>query len=726
MKKTELVISGMHCASCAANISKNLSKTDGIVKANVNYATARANVEYDEEGISNEQIIGKIKMLGYSAQSDISYVDEQKIREKEKQNLENKLVFSMIFAVPAMVLGMFIMEFPYRLEILFFLATPVQFIVGWTFYKGAIDAAKNKTANMDTLIAIGTSTAYFYSVAALLGFVSEQYFEVSTMLIALVILGKYLEAIAKGRASEAIKKLLDLSPKKARVLKNGKEIMINAAHILVGDLIVVKPGEKVPTDGIVMRGNSSVDESMLTGESIPIEKNKGDNVFGATINGHGVLYIKAERIGAETTLAQIVKLVEEAQGSKASIQRYADSISAVFVPIVVGIAACAFIWWYFVFHSAFSFALVVSVSVLVIACPCALGLATPTAIMVGSGMGAKIGVLFKNAEAIERMDKIDTVVFDKTGTITKGKPIVTDIIAFENSIDEQKIIAVAASLEKNSEHPLADAIVAEAYVKKLNFFPVKKFKAFPGLGVRGLVNGKDIVLGNMKLMGQWKIKLDVEMKKKIKGFAQEGKTAMVLAEQTKVMGIVAVADVLKNEAETAVNELKGLGLNIWLISGDNKGVAEAIAKKAGIENIIANVLPQDKATEIKKLQGRGMKIAMVGDGINDAPALAQADLGITMGSGSDVAIESGQVVLMRSDIMDVVRAVKLGRATVGKIRQGFFWALFYNIIGIPIAAGVLYPFTGWLLSPVIAGGAMAFSSVSVVLNAISLRLQSFK
>ena len=740
MKKTDLTISGMHCASCATLITRGLGKVSGVSKANVNYAAGRAQVEYDETATGGEAmekaLVEKVKSLGYGASIGVSHEHEKELRAAEISELKMKLAFGAVLSVPAVVLGMFLMDFPYRLPLLFLLSTPVQFIVGWSFYQGAIAAARNKTASMDTLIALGTSAAYFYSLAALLGFAQEQYFEVGASLLTLVMLGKYLEAIAKGRASEAIRKLLDLAPKQAIVIRQGKEMVIDAANIVIGDVMLIKPGEKIPTDGTVVDGHSSVDESMLTGESIPVEKMQGSRAFGATINKHGMLHVRAEKVGSDTALSQIVKMVEEAQGSRAPIQRFADEISAVFVPVVILVALFAFGAWYYALDSGlaqawfplmpvpaspFSFALVAAVSVLVIACPCALGLATPTSIMVGSGLGAQKGILFKNAEALEGTHKVNAVLFDKTGTLTSGKPKVTDLVALDGKHDETDILLLAASLEKNSEHPIADAVLEEAKAKGLAPKKVVSFKAVPGHGVQGKIGAKKMALGNAKMIKSVGAGFGAEASSRMERLEHEGKTVMALMEGKTVIGLVAVADTLRPTSVQAVQELKKLGLTVWMISGDNARAAKAIGRQAGIENVIAEVLPSDKAEEVRKLQAGGVKVAMVGDGINDAPALAQADLGIAMGSGSDIAIESGDVVLMRSDTQDVARAIKLGRATISKIKQNFFWAMIYNVVGIPIAAGVLFPFTGWLLSPVIAGGAMAMSSVSVVTNSLTLK-----
>ncbi len=719
-KKTVLSINGMHCASCATLINRKLSKVTGVLSANVNYSAGKATVEFDERTASDAQLVETVKSLGYGAEVGADPERERKIREAEISELKRLTLFSAVLSVPAVALGMFLMDFPYRMELLFLLATPVQFYIGRGFYQGAYAAFRNGTSSMDTLIAVGTSAAYFYSLAALAGLVMEQYFEVSASLITLVLLGKYLEAKAKGRASSAIRKLLDLSPKMATVIRGKYEVEIPAAELVAGDVVVVKPGGRVPADGIVVFGDSSVDESMITGESIPVEKRKGSQVTGGTINKFGALRFKVTRSGSESTLAQIVKLVEEAQGSKAPIQRFADEISAIFVPIVVAIALLTFAAWFFVFNPGdLGFAVLTSVAVLVIACPCALGLATPTAIMVGTGMGAQRGILFKDAQSLEKMHSINTVIFDKTGTITQGKPVVTDVLAF-GTADEKSVLQNAASIEKQSEHPLAEAVVNEAHRRKLALKPVAGFKAISGKGITGTVTGRKLVLGSPNFVLE-RAKLAPAQMKSVEALETQGKTVMLLLEGKKILGGIAVADPIKPTSREAVKRLNEMGIISWMITGDNERTAKAIAKQAGITNVFAHVLPQDKASYVKKLQGKKGVVAMVGDGVNDAPALAAADVGIAIGSGTDVAIETGSVVLMKSDLMDAVRAIKLGRATIGKIRQNMFWALAYNVLGIPVAAGVLYPFTGMLLSPIIAGGAMALSSVSVVTNSVLLR-----
>ena len=716
VKKVEISIEGMHCGSCAILISKALTKTPGVKLANVNYASKKARVEYDETLIDEHKLVAKIVSKGYSAKIGSDPDAERLIREKEIADLKSLLIFSALLAIPALLVGMIFMDLPYRILILFLLATPVQFIAAKNFYLGAWSSLKNRNATMDTLIAVGTTAAYAYSVAAMLGLVKEQYFETAAVLITLVILGKYLEAVAKGRTSEAIRKLMGLTPKVATVIRDGREIEIPIDQVAVGEIVVVKPGEKVPVDGMVVEGRSAVDESMITGESIPVEKSKGSGVIGGTINKNGAIRFEATKVGGDTVLSQIVRLVEDAQGSKADIQRFADRISGVFVPAVILIAALTFLAWYFVLGQSFSFSLMVAVAVLVVACPCSLGLATPTAIMVGTGIGAQRGILIKSAESLETMHKIDAVVFDKTGTITEGKPKVTDFFTAESETDRLALIGYAYAVEKNSEHPLAEAIVEYAKTEGATHGEVTDFEAIPGFGVSATVGGKSVYLGKPE-----KGMVDPDTGAGIERLQEEGKTAMVLKVDDIPRAIIAVADTIKLTSAKAVEDLRSLGIESWMITGDNERTARAIAKTAGITNVFAEVLPQDKAEYVKNLQLKGKKVAMVGDGINDAPALAQADIGIAMGSGTDVAMEAGSVVLMRSDPQDVAHAIRLGRKTISKIRQNMVWALIYNIVGIPIAAGVLYFSYGILLSPIIAGGAMAMSSVSVVTNALTLR-----
>jgi len=719
----------MHCASCALIISKSLSKVQGVKDASVNFSTSKATVEFDKKSLKAEELVNAVKNAGYGAEvlgAEIDFEKQKLLEKKELDSARSSFLFSLSFALPAFIVGMVLMplgiEMPYSEFILFILATPVQFIVGKQFYLGAWAALRNRTASMDTLIALGTSAAYFMSVYNIFfNPMAGQYFETSAILITLVVLGKWLEAIAKGKTSEAIKKLMNLAPKTATVIRNGKELVVPVDSIALGDLIMVKPGERIPVDGKVVGGNSSVDESMITGESIPVEKKSGDLVVGGTVNKNGTLTFKATKIGENTTLAHIIRLIDEAQGRKAPIQRYADRISAYFVPAVILIAIATFLAWHFAFGMGLAFSLLLSIAVLVIACPCALGLATPTAIMVGTGLGAKHGILIKGGDALETAHRLKFVIFDKTGTITKGVPEVTDIIPAMGSgrLAEKKILEIAASLEKASEHPLADAIVSKAKSEKAGLKPAKGFRAIPGFGIQAVVSGKKYFLGNAKLMARNKVPMK-SLAGRIEGLEAQGKTVMLLSDSKRLIGLVAAADAIKETSRNAVQELQKLGLEVYLITGDNERTAKAIAAQAGIVNVFAEVLPEDKANYVKQLQAKG-KVAMVGDGINDAPALAQADIGIAMGSGTDVAMESGNIVLMQNQLTDVPKAIRLSKLTISKIKQNMFWALIYNVVGIPIAAGALYFSYGITLSPIIAGGAMALSSVSVVSNSLLLK-----
>ena len=711
----------MHCASCAVLLTRALKKVEGVSEANVNYANEVAYVEH-AQGVKASELISAVEKTGYKAYVVVEehvmtrgkvmqgHSNTAPPKEEEVKELKKKIILSALLSFPALLVSMFLMDFAYKLPLLFILTTPVQFWAGRQFYQGAISGLRSRSANMDTLIAVGTSAAYFYSVFALLGFVTEQYFEIGAILITLVLLGKYLEASAKGKASSAIRKLLDLTPKKAMVMRNGNEVLLRVEEVVVGDVIRVRPGEKIPVDGVVSSGVSTIDESMLTGESIPVEKTKGSKVYAGTINKHGSISFKASKVGKDTVLSQIVKMVEEAQGTQAPIQRFADQVSGWFVPVVILIALVTFGVWLLLGQS-FSFALIAGVSVLVIACPCALGLATPTAIMVGTGIGAEKGILFKNATALERTAKVNAIVFDKTGTITKGKPVLTDVVVFIGS--EKQALQISASLEKPSEHPLAEPIVKAAERKKISLLKISGFKAVPGKGVFGTISGKDYWL------------TAAAASPKVNALREKGKTVMQLMQGKSVLALLGVADEIKPNAKAAVIDLRKMGIESILLTGDNEKTANAIAMQAGITKVFANVLPQDKATKIKGLQAQGKVVAMVGDGINDAPALAQSDVGIAMASGSDIAMESGQIVLMKSDVEDVPRALRLGRKTLRKIKQNLFWAMIYNVLGIPIAAGLLYPFTGYLLSPALAGGAMALSSVSVVTNSLLLRKVKF-
>jgi Cu+-exporting ATPase len=749
-EQIQLSLSGMHCASCAGLIERALKKVPGVKTANVNFAAEKARVVFDNSLADNNVLIAAVEKAGYKAKLSDSRDPEadRRQREAEIKNYSRKFSTSLVLSLPMLYFMLldFISFLPGR-ELLMskigiislILTIPVQFVIGAGFYKGMWSSLRMKTFNMDSLIAIGTSTAFFYSLWQLINYfvktgsliglngekIPDLYFETAAFLITFVVLGKWLEAKTKGRTSDAIKKLMGLQAKTARVVKNGLTQDLPIEQVVEGDVILVRPGEKIPVDGVVSKGQSSVDESMITGESIPVEKTVGANVIGATMNKHGSFEYTATKLGSESTLAQIIRVVEEAQGSKAPIQAVADRISAYFVPIVIGLALLTFLVWYFLLGATLAFSLMAFTSVIVIACPCALGLATPTAIMVGTGKGAEHGILIKGGEPLEAACKIKVIVFDKTGTLTKGKPEVTDIISAGIS-DEDEITSLAASMEKLSEHPLAEAIVKYAEEENIALEEVKNFRAIPGHGVEGVIGNSKYYLGNRKLLtdviGLEESSME-KVERKIRKLEENGKTVMILASDKEVLGLVAVADTLKETSIEAVRALEARHIEVFMITGDNRRTAEAIARQAGIKNVLAEVLPEDKANEVKKLQGTGIKVAMVGDGINDAPALAQADLGIAMGSGTDVAMETGGIVIIRNDLRDVLTAIQLSRETMGKIKQNMFFALFYNVVGIPIAARVFMSL-GIVLRPELAGLAMAFSSVSVVSN--SLLLKGFK
>jgi len=710
-------ITGMHCASCALTIEARLNKLPGVNKATVNFATQKAAVEC-EENLPNEKVVEAVKASGYLAApakeaADEDFDHDQSVREMEIKKERNLFIFSLALTIPVVVLSMILRDKSNTsLMVQSLLAGIVQFYVGVRFYRGFYYATKNQTANMDTLIAIGTSAAYLYSLATTYLMKGEVFYETSALLITFVILGKWLEAKVKGRAGEAIKKLLGLQAKTARVVRDGQEIDLPIKEVKLDDVVIVRPGEKIPVDGKVVEGRSSVDESMISGESLPVEKNVGDFVVGATLNKTGSFRFQATKVGKDTVLAQIIKVVEEAQSSKAPIQKFADTVSGFFVPTVVALSLITFIIWYFLVLSPFVAALLAFTAVLVIACPCALGLATPTAIMVGTGRGAQEGILIKGGEALEAANKIRTVVFDKTGTLTRGKPVVTDLTAYQGSKTE--LLRQAASIEKISEHPLAEAIVNSAKEKNLELLKPEKFEAIPGHGVMAELAGKQFLVGTEKLMIKFDLKMADAVKADKSRLEAEGKTVMIVAADKEIVGLIAVADTLKDSSKEAIAELKKMGIKTIMITGDNRNTAQAIARQAGIDEVLAEVLPEDKAKEIKSLQLSGGRVAMVGDGINDAPALTQANLGIAMGSGTDIAIEAGGIVLIKNDLRDVIRAIKLSRATMSKIKQNMFWALFYNSVGIPIAAF-------GLLRAEFAGLAMALSSVSVVVNSLLLK-----
>ncbi len=743
-KEVTIPIQGMTCAACAKAIERAVGKLGGIESVSVNLATEKANIHYDTGQLRLSEIKQAIAKAGYKALEieNKSNVDEDRLRkEKEIRTLWTKFIVSAVFAVPLLYIAMGAMlgwplpkaldpmDYPLFYALVEIALTIPVVIAGHRFYTVGFKAILHRSPNMDSLIAMGTSAAVLYSLYSTyrisIGdfiYVEDLYFETAGVIITLILLGKSLEAVSKGRTSEAIKKLMGLAPKTAIIIQDGKEIEIPIEEVEVNDVIVVKPGAKIPVDGEVTEGLTAIDESMLTGESIPVEKKPGDKVFAASINKTGSIHFKATKVGSDTALAQIIKLVEDAQGSKAPIAQMADIVSGYFVPIVFAIATLSALAWYFIGGETPVFSLTIFIAVLVIACPCALGLATPTAIMVGTGKGAEYGVLIKGGEALESTHKIKTIVFDKTGTITEGRPEVTDIVT-TGIIDRNKLLQIAASAEKGSEHPLGEAIVRGAEKEELETLKVDSFNAIPGHGIEVLIEGRNVLLGNRKLMTERNISL-AGLEEESDRLAAEGKTPMYAAIDDQAAGIIAVADVVKESSARAIRKLHDMGIEVAMITGDNRKTADAIARQVGIDRVLAEVLPQDKANEVKKLQAEGKKVAMVGDGINDAPALAQADIGIAIGSGTDVAMESADIVLMRSDLMDVPTAIQLSKSTIRNIKQNLFWAFGYNVAGIPVAAGLLHLFGGPRLNPILAAAAMSLSSVSVLTNA--LRLKGFK
>ena len=720
-------IEGMTCSACATRVEKVTSKLEGVESSSVNFATEKLTITIDEDKVSPTQIKNAVEKAGYKVAE--GKVQEEKEEKDPSKALLKRFIFSLIFAVPLLIISMGHMVGMPLPEIIDPMANGLNFaliqlvltvpvmLIGYKFYAVGLKNLVKLSPNMDSLIAVGTLAAFVYGLFAIYKiaggdheYAMHLYFESAAVILVLITLGKYLEAVSKGKTSQAIKKLMGLAPKTATVIRNNQEVIVPLEEVVVGDIIIVKPGEKLPVDGEVVEGITSVDESMLTGESIPVEKFPGSPVIGASINKTGLIRYRATKVGKDTALAQIVKLVEDAQGSKAPIAKLADVISSYFVPVVIGLAILATLAWLIAGESVV-FALTIFISVLVIACPCALGLATPTAIMVGTGKGAEHGVLIKGGEALETTYKINTIVFDKTGTITEGKPRVTEVLI------------LAASAEKGSEHPLGEAIVREAQEKGLAFKNIESFNAIPGHGIEVTIDGQQVLLGNKKLMVERQIPIS-HLENVSDQLAAEGKTPMYIATQGILRGIIAVADTVKPSSKQAIKTLQEMGIEVAMITGDNRKTAEAIAKQVGIDLVLAEVLPEDKANEVKKLQSASRKVAMVGDGINDAPALAQADIGIAIGSGTDVAIESADIVLMRSDLMDVPTAIKLSKATIRNIKQNLFWAFAYNVLGIPVAMGILHIFGGPLMNPMIAAAAMSFSSVSVLLNA--LRLRRFK
>ncbi|MBU8908021.1 heavy metal translocating P-type ATPase [Desertibacillus haloalkaliphilus] len=741
-KKLLLSIQGMTCSSCVNRVEKVISKLDGVRSVNVNLAANQAQVEIQDGSLDPQTIITAVEELGYETSfiEDDMESDVKDVQELETKKLRKDFTYSavvtiivLIGSIPHMMegWGAWLPDLITNPLFLLLLTSYVQLVPGWRFYSNSYKVLKNKSADMNVLVAMGTTSAWLYSGAMTLfpvtltdmGFPYQLYYDVTTVITTLILLGRYFEAKAKGKTSTAIKTLMSLQAKTARVNRNGKELEIPVGQVEINDEVIVRPGERIPVDGVVIRGKSAVDESMLTGESIPVEKTEGNEVIGATINKSGSFTLRATKVGKETALAQIIRMVNEAQGSKAPIQRIVDLVSAYFVPSVVVIATLSFIVWYVVGPDpSLIFALTTFIAVLIIACPCALGLATPTAIMVGTEKGAENGVLIKDATSLELAHKTNTVVLDKTGTITEGKPKLTDLFS-TNIVSEDELLKTVASVETSSEHPLGEAIVSAAKEKGLSLDEVTSFEAIVGHGILANVNGKEVLVGNIKLMKKFEIDVG-QLIDKTEQLADQGKTPMYAAINGQFAGVIAVADTLKKNTVQAVQMLKAMGLEVIMLTGDHKRTAQAIAKEAGIDHFIAEVLPEHKAEEIEKLQNEGKVVAMVGDGINDAPALAQADLGIALGTGTDVAMETANITLMRGDIIGVVTALKLSKATMRMIWQNLGWAFGYNVVLIPVAAGLLYPFFGLFLNPMLAGAAMAFSSVSVILN--TLRLRKFK
>lgn len=745
-QKINLKIKGIHCASCVLKIEKALGREKGVKSANINFALGTLALEFEPGIITLDEIKKRIASIGYEvdeeqerAEHDINDHNHGKAdlsaNNSETDKAKKKFWTALVFGFPLLYFALamiFKFSVPEALEknalIIQFVLSTLVIYSGRNIWKNGIKELVSLNPGMDSLIFLGTAVAYFFSLFISItsflnvntGIASYLYYDSAAFILIFILLGRYLETLTKGKTSEAIKKLMGLSAKEATIIINGSEKRIPIAEVKLGDTILVKPGEKIPVDGTVIDGYSGVDEKAITGESVPVEKKKGDLVIGATINKTGVLKFKAEKIGEDTMLSQIIKVVEESLGSKARFEIIADKIAYYFVPTVITIALIAFFTW-LILGQSLAFAISVLVTVLIIACPCALGLATPTAIVMGTGLAAKEGILIKNASTLEKAQNLSVVVFDKTGTLTKGQPAVTDIIKILKSAN---VLQIAASIEKNSEHPLAQAVVDKAKIENIELLKVTKFKVIPGKGVQAEINRANYYLGTRRLLSEHKVTTD-KVEAKLEKMENEGKTAVILADSKKVLGIIAIADTLKDHAREAIENLHELNQNIYIITGDNQRVGKAIAKEVGADNILAEVLPQGKSAEIKKLQEQGSVVAMVGDGINDAPALAQADIGIALGSGTDIAMEAGEIVLIKDDLRDVVKAIKLSKYISKKIKQNLFWAFFYNLITIPVAAGILFPITGWLLSPSIGAAAMAFSSLSVILNTLLMKRYKF-
>ncbi|WP_458626377.1 heavy metal translocating P-type ATPase [Winogradskyella sp. PC D3.3] len=736
--KEQYKIAGMTCAACAVSVESYLKPQKGIIKVAVNYPNQSVTLEYDEKQISIETISEKIKEIGYTlifgANQNTQKVFEE-LEEKRLESLKFKLLFSAVFSIPIFIMAMFFMgQIPYENWIMMALSIPVLFWSGAEFYIIAWKKLKHFSANMDTLVALSTGIAFIFSVFNTVnpqyflskGLAPHVYYESAVIIITLILLGRFFEEKAKSKTSSAIKKLMGLKPKKVTAIRNGEELIISYDEILKGELIILKPGDKVPVDGKVKKGTSFIDESMISGEPIPLEKTKGSKVFAGTINQKGALRIIANKIGSETLLSQIIKLVEQAQSSKPTIQKMADKVAGIFVPIVIGLAILTFALWYFLGpEPSLTYALLTPITVLIIACPCALGLATPTALMVGVGKGAEQGILIKDAQSLETAYKIDTLILDKTGTITEGKPKVTDLI-WDKNIESTHLEKIVLAIESESEHPIAEAIVQHLKKSNTNSVAIESFQSITGLGAEAKFENITYRIGNENLMLQNDIMIPNELSTKGNDLKLEAKTIVYVGVENTVVGIIAVADKVKETTISAIQKLNQMGIDIHMLTGDNEYTAKAIAKKVGIKHFQANVLPADKGAFVKQLQGQGKVVAMAGDGINDSHALAQADVGIAMGSGTDIAMESAGITLMQSDLKQIVKAIQLSKATMKTIKQNLFWAFIYNLIAIPIAAGILYPFNGFLLNPMIAGAAMSLSSISVLANSLRLKNSTIK